>query len=555
MRLSISALKLPMFLFSVLLVIVFIHSNSFNFDFRIGVDEYLYTSWLFNYDHGFMRRAFLGEVISFFNIGNDYKTIRFIALVNYLILFSLFCFLLLKSLKKIQIESLYLYMACILCFSFLTSQWLLELGRFDQVVQIFSLITLTVILKSKNSILSFLCIFIFILFSALIHEASLIIFMPTLILIFYMEFRRKGLLIFLIITLLLSIILIVKFGQISTVQSNKIIEFYEGNKKLNLYAVRTTMLSVWDNVLSSYYSLLDNKTYVPIFLSLIFVYPVLDFFKQVFYKKINIFVIFSVSTPIILSLIAFDYYRWIALVIFNITVVIFYLINSEQVNTTDAKHYLERHKRFFIAYALICLVVGPFGVVRFLPNIYNVNAGGLSTSQLPTEILLKLNLEPSTKGQLFTVNVDNAGWIMETNFIQDQHIEKAMKWYEIESALGNPQAKNNLALIYTRGGLIQIDYKKALALFMSIDPIKYPYASNNLGVMYANGFGVEANGKLALSYYLQAAKQGDPAAMYNIGVSYLRGLNGLDKDRVDAQLWFKKAASLGYKPAVNKVKT
>lgn len=553
MKLAMPFLKLSFFIFLILIVVIFIHSDGFGFSFKINIDDYLYTSWLFNYDYGFMRRALIGELISLLGFSYDYKVIRFISLIIYIVLFFVFSVFLVKSLKKVKVDGLYLYVGCILSFSFFTSQWLLELGRFDQIVQILSLIVLYVSLKINNYIFSFLCVFVVIVLSALIHEASLIIFIPTLILIFYLKSKNIYLTILLSSFLLLAVLLMLIFGKISIPQANHIVELHQADKKFNLYAVRTTTLSFRDNFLSSYYSFFDNKTYIPLILSFIFIYPVFSFLKHCYYKNIKLYVLIPTLTPLALALIAFDYYRWVALALFNITILTFYLINSEKISGVRIKEYFEQNKRFFIVYAAICLFVGPFGVVRFLPNIYSANSGGLATTRLPSEVLLKLNLEASTQGQLFSVSTNNAGWRLETNFIQDHNIEKAIQWYEVEAAEGNPQAKNNLALIYTRGGFIQIDYQKALSLLKSISSID-PDATNNLGVMYANGLGVEANGEKALIYYHQAVEQGSAAAMYNIGISYSHGLNGLKQDKKEAQIWFKKAAILGYRPAVNKVK-
>lgn len=555
MRLSINSIKVPLFLFFILVIILFIHSANYDFSFKLTVHEYLYTSWLFNYDYGFMRRALPGEILSLFELENDYRTVRAISTVIFLMLFSLFSLFLIRSLRKIEVDNILLYLACILFLSFSTSQWLLELGRFDQFIQIFQLLFLCVILKSRNLIISFIFLVVFIVLAALIHEASLIIFIPTLLLIFFIEFRNKAATILLGFILILAIVLMIKLGQISIWQSNQIMEVYKENTRLDQYAVRTTILSLWDNVLSSYYSFFDHKTYIPLLLCLVFLYPVWDFIKHVFYKKTYLLVLLPTLTPLGLSFIAFDYYRWIALALFNITILLFYLINAEKINLSVVREYFIKNKKNFMVYAAICLLLGPLGVVRLFPNFYNVNYGGFSSGHLPNDVLLKLNLAAPTERQIFAAHTNSVGWEIETDLIHYQNIKKAMKWYEVASAKGDIEARNNLALMYIRGGQIGMDYQKALALFKSASTENDAYATNNIGVMYSNGFGVEPNGKLALSYYFKAAEQGNPAAMYNIGMSYLDGLNGLEKDKSKAKPWFKKAAALGFGPAVERAKS
>lgn len=554
MNQSVNSIKTPLILFLILAVVIFIHSGTYNFKFKFVVYDYLYTSWLFNYDYGFMRRALPGEILSLLNLDNDYKTIRTISASIFFALFSLFSFFLIKSLRKIQVENIYLYAACIIFLSFTTSQWLLELGRFDQLIQIFQLVFLVIILKTRNLIFSFLSVVLFVVLSALIHEASLIIFMPTLILIFFLEFKNKWATALLSFLLIVAIVLMVKFGQISISQSDLIMSAYEENKQFDQYAVRTTILNLWENVLSSYYSFTDNRTYIPLIVGLIFLYPVFDFVKYVFYKKINFLILLPTLTPLGLSLVAFDYYRWIVLALFNIIILMFYLINTGKVNTAEIKEYLATNKKYFVIYGVICLILGPFGIVRLFPSFYNVNLGGFSSHNLPTQVLLKLNLAAPTEEQIFAVNTTNVGWRIETDLIQYENIKKAMKWYEAEAAKGNPEALNNLALMYTRGGDIGIDYSKALALLKSSSNLGNTYATNNIGVMYANGLGVNKDAKVALSYYLQAAKQGNPAAMYNLGISYSKGLNDLKKDKSAANIWFNKAAALEYGPAMSQLK-
>jgi TPR repeat protein len=79
---------------------------------------------------------------------------------------------------------------------------------------------------------------------------------------------------------------------------------------------------------------------------------------------------------------------------------------------------------------------------------------------LPTKILTKVNLPSDTKNQLFEVNRDIKGWELETDLSQYKNIDLALSWYETEVKKGNALAKNNLALMYTRGGQIDINYEK-----------------------------------------------------------------------------------------------
>lgn len=546
----ISKLKISLSLLVLLAIIVFFRAGMLNF--TLTIDDYLYTSWLFNYDYGFMRRALPGELISLFNIDHSYRSIRGIAFVILLILFYLFSYLVIESLNHLKInDNRAVYIASFLFLPFLTTQWIVELGRFDQIIQIMQLVCLICIVKTNKYFLSFFLIALTIVLSALIHEASLIIFIPTIILIFYLKFSNNLATLLLVSFLLFALGFMILFGKIDAHHAGLIIEKYKDLEKFNYYAVRTTILSNVDNIIVSYYSLINNKTYISIFFSILYLYPVICFFKKVFSGVSYFYVVIFALTPIGLSIIAFDYFRWISLAFFNISILCFYLIISGKSNNSEISKYLIERKRKVLLYGLISLLVGALGVVNLFPNL--PNQGGLSTS-VPTGILTKVNLPSDTKNQLFEVNRDIKGWELETDLSQYKNIDLALNWYETEVKKGNVLAKNNLALMYTRGGQIDINYEKSFHLLKEASQSNVE-ALNNLGVLYANGLGVDKNANQALSCYLDAANKGSSAAMYNMGMSYLKGLNGLKKDKAKAKNWFEKAKVYNFSPAIYQLKT
>lgn len=545
-----SRLKISLYLLVLLALILFFRAAEFSF--KLKIDDYLYTSWLFNYDYGFMRRALLGEIISFFNLDYSYRSIRAIAAIILLILFYLFSYLAIKSLNHLHIhKNKALYISSFMFLPFLTTQWILELGRFDQIIQIMQLVCIICIIKTKRHYASFFLASLTIALSALIHEASLIIFIPTIILIFHLKFKNNVATISLTSFLFLALFSMMLFGKIDAHHANLIIEKYKDLEKFNYYAVRTTRLSNLDNIIVSYYSMINNKTYVHIILSILYLYPALCFFKKVFSSTKYFYTFIFCLTPIGLSIIAFDYFRWIALAFFNLSILSFYLIISEQANNFEISQYITERKNKILAYGLVSLMIGALGVVNLFPGIGNI--GGFSTKNVPIEILSKVNFPSDTNNQLFEVNRSIKGWEIETDPSQYKNIDLALNWYEQEIQKGNALAKNNLAIIYTRGGENEINYNKALALLSEASESN-PEALNNLGVFYANGFGVDQNSKKALELYNKAANRGSATAMYNIGISYFNGINGLEKDKAKARYWFEKAKVYNFSPALHQLK-
>lgn len=545
-----SRLKISLYLLVLLALILFFRAAEFSF--KLKIDDYLYTSWLFNYDYGFMRRALPGEIISFFNLDYSYRSIRAIAAIILLILFYLFSYLAIKSLNHLHIhKNKALYISSFMFLPFLTTQWILELGRFDQIIQIMQLVCIICIIKTKRHYASFFLASLTIALSALIHEASLIIFIPTIILIFHLKFKNKIATTLLTSFLFLALFNMMFFGKIDLHHANLIIEKYKDLEKFNYYAVRTTRLSNLDNIIVSYYSMVNNKTYIHIILSILYLYPVICFFKKVFGSTKYFYIFIFCLTPLGLSIIAFDYFRWIALAFFNLSILSFYLIISEKTKNIEIGNYLIERKNKVLGYGLLSLMIGALGVVNLFPAIGNI--GGFSTKNVPTAILSKVNFPSDTNNQLFAINRSIKGWEIETDPSQYRNIDLALNWYEQEIQKGNVLAKNNLAIIYTRGGENEINYNKALALLSEASESN-PEALNNLGVFYANGFGVDQNSKKALEFYNKAANRGSVTAMYNIGISYFNGINGLEKDKAKARYWFEKAKVYNFSPALHQLK-
>lgn len=214
-----SRLKISLYLLVLLALILFFRAAEFSF--KLKIDDYLYTSWLFNYDYGFMRRALPGEIISFFNLDYSYRSIRAIAAIILLILFYLFSYLAIKSLNHLHIhKNKALYISSFMFLPFLTTQWILELGRFDQIIQIMQLVCIICIIKTKRYYASFFLASITIALSALIHEASLIIFIPTIILIFHLKFKNKIATTLLTSFLFLALFNMMFFGKIDLHHAN-----------------------------------------------------------------------------------------------------------------------------------------------------------------------------------------------------------------------------------------------------------------------------------------------------------------------------------------------
>ena len=71
-----------------------------------------------------------------------------------------------------------------------------------------------------------------------------------------------------------------------------------------------------------------------------------------------------------------------------------------------------------------------------------------------------------------------------------------------------------------------------------------PNAQNNLGLMYYIGRGVRQDYVQARHWYEEAANQGDASAQIGLGLLYENGMGGR-QDYAQARHWYEKAASQG----------
>jgi TPR repeat protein len=109
---------------------------------------------------------------------------------------------------------------------------------------------------------------------------------------------------------------------------------------------------------------------------------------------------------------------------------------------------------------------------------------------------------------------------------------------------GNPNAMNNLGLMYANGLGVDLDLAAARRWYEEAAGKGSLSAINNLGAMYETGEGVQQNYQEAATKYAIAAKYGLSDAQYNLGALYESG-KGLPVDPLQAYLWYSLAAIRG----------
>ena len=141
----------------------------------------------------------------------------------------------------------------------------------------------------------------------------------------------------------------------------------------------------------NWHSLIERKTFIPIILSLIIIYPVIRLITISISKTSYLYYFIFTMSPLALSLIAYDYFRWISLFLFNCFILFTYLINKKLISNSQLRDNLIKYRKNIIIYCTLSLFLGPLGVINLYPHIQKVNSGGLSSKNLPIDTQKKLN--------------------------------------------------------------------------------------------------------------------------------------------------------------------
>uniref|UniRef100_A0A7S0G9S3 CS domain-containing protein n=1 Tax=Rhodosorus marinus TaxID=101924 RepID=A0A7S0G9S3_9RHOD len=104
-------------------------------------------------------------------------------------------------------------------------------------------------------------------------------------------------------------------------------------------------------------------------------------------------------------------------------------------------------------------------------------------------------------------------------------------------------AAMQVALFYSKGIVVQQDFKEAAGWYEIAAKDKNDIAMFHLGLLYQEGLGVETDVQKAMDWWEKAADLGNANALYNLGVMYING-HGVQQDTYKAIDYFTKAKEL-----------
>ncbi len=148
------------------------------------------------------------------------------------------------------------------------------------------------------------------------------------------------------------------------------------------------------------------------------------------------------------------------------------------------------------------------------------------------------------------------GYIYAEGKLVKRDMKKAVEYRELAAELGDASVKWTLGNAYLYGFLVPKNQMRGLHWITRAAELGYAEAIKKLVEIYTN-IGNEQelakwNTKLS-EVRVMEAKKGDTQAMFDIAEKYMSGDDGLPRNRFKAIYWYKKAAELGNKDAMDKV--
>ncbi len=108
------------------------------------------------------------------------------------------------------------------------------------------------------------------------------------------------------------------------------------------------------------------------------------------------------------------------------------------------------------------------------------------------------------------------------------------------AGLGDPEAQNNLGVLYQIGQSGSPDYSRAIFWFRKSAVKGFAKAQFNLGQLFRKGLGVPVNFLEAYRWFKRSAEQGFVPAIINLASMYRYG-QGVEENRIRALMWYELA--------------
>lgn len=169
-----------------------------------------------------------------------------------------------------------------------------------------------------------------------------------------------------------------------------------------------------------------------------------------------------------------------------------------------------------------------------------------------TQKAVDLLTQASEKGDVSSLEI-LADIYKSGEFNGKKDYEKSRECLFTAALKGSKKALLMTAELYLNGEGVKKDIDKGVSLMKQASEKGVLEADLNLGDMYTLGNEIKQDFPAAYSHYMKAAEAGNKYGMFKVALALLSG-KGVEKDGEAAVRWLKRAAKLGYAPAIKALK-
>tara|TARA_B100000242_G_scaffold235491_1_gene175360 strand:- start:659 stop:1885 length:1227 start_codon:yes stop_codon:yes gene_type:complete len=357
--------------------------------------SFIQTHYLFNYEHEFLKRGFVGEILrlSVENLNADivYNLSLFFLFFLSIIFFKIFF---IDFNKDTDIHKL-IFSTMVFVSPLTIQHFIFDIGRFDIINILITLLCFFIVEKfHKNIFLVAILIFPLLNCMLLIHEGSFFMFIPMIFGFWFLKDSKKNifgiqLIFFLIITFItykistLGLSTIYTYTEYYNFLVNRYFIFADDLASGRFFSIRSTAVEIlYRDLFNTYdpnvlYPIFEdtirigfnikwlvNNLILIILLSPVFfiIFTIYRSFFKVSDFKTKLFLITPIS-PIVLFIFGYDHMRWWALIFTNIFIILFRLCKEKDIYLKIILANIKRYKILYIFLILESFVLGP---VKFM---------------------------------------------------------------------------------------------------------------------------------------------------------------------------------------------
>ena len=337
--------------------------------------NWIYTHWAFTYEHGFIKRGLVGELISLLIGPVTPSIVNTISLAVLLLLAAaLTCLFIMPAIRAPERVGVWLFGVIAVTHSATMPRFAYELGRFDEMGLLILLVCLLLFVRASPAIrlavIPPLC-----LLGLVIHEAFFLMFLPLIAAIWFYE-EQNGLIwpkLVVLAAMVASTWVIGRFGLLSNPPLDKYVALLQQRHAfpISKWSVGVLYRDLGENIALSVSYLRENlhdmirghfilvATLIPTFLLLRSLGLTMVSLRQG--GRCRFLLIAAALAPLIMYPLAFDYFRWWSAAITNLLMVFAYLAIREDTMRRRLADTIENMPVVSVCIIGVSLVFGPMG--------------------------------------------------------------------------------------------------------------------------------------------------------------------------------------------------